>query len=75
MDLARVRELGLLDDSSRSIEGPPDPDLLSPLELTAAHDAAVFAEELPRAVHLLVELEAAVSDPAGREVVDNWDSA
>src|SRR4029079_9399146 len=47
-----------------AVEGPPGPDLLATVERSAAHDAAVPPEELPGAVHLAFELEAAVSDPA-----------
>jgi hypothetical protein len=59
-----------LDDSSGSVERAPDPDLLAAFEPAAPHQAAVLAEELPLAVHLAVELEAAIPNAAVLVVSD-----
>ena len=59
-ELRRIRELRLLDDPSGPIECLPDPDLLAALEPAASHDGAVLAEKLPVAVHLAIELKAAI---------------
>src|SRR4029077_14570411 len=62
--LAPLREVGLLHHATGAVERLPDPDLLAALERSRPHDAAIPAEELPRAMHLAVELEAPVSDRA-----------
>src|SRR5438445_11608360 len=73
--LAVLREIRLLHDLTRSRERPPDPDLLAAIECAGAHDRAIGAVELPRAVHLAVEVEAAELHDAIRIVLDVRDGS
>src|SRR5258705_10766216 len=58
----RSRELRLLKDLAGSVERSPDTDLFPALERAAPHLAAVTPEELPRPVHLPVEVGPAKAD-------------
>ncbi len=61
-----LREAGLLDQPTGSMEGPPDADLPAPIEVPGPHDGAVLAEPLPGAVQCAVDPVAGVSTPGVR---------
>jgi hypothetical protein len=66
------REVRLLDQPTAPVEGPPDADLPSPVELSGAHEAPIGAIPLPCTVHLAVEAEALQLDHSTCVVLDLW---